>query len=87
MANVGPQHAQWAETGSVHYVTSTNQEAIDGVRRLARSEGLICSLEAGHAVAYALKLLPTLSADQDVVVGITGRGTRALDRIAVEQED
>ena len=87
MANVGPQHAQWAEAGSVHYVTSTNQEAVDGVRRLARSEGLIVSLEAGHAIAYALKLLPTLSPDEDVVVGITGRGTRDLDRIALEEEE
>ena len=87
VANVGPQHAHWAETGAVHYVSATNQEAIDGVRRIARSEGLIASLEAGHAVAYALKLLPTLSPDEHVVVGITGRGTRDLDRIDAEPEE
>lgn len=87
VSNVGPQHARWAEAGDVHYVTSTNQEAIDGARRLARSEGLIVSLEAGHAVAYALKLLPTLSPEEDVVVGITGRGTRDLDRLSVEETE
>ena len=87
VANVGPHHAHWAENGEVHYVTAANREAIDAVHRLATSEGLIVSLEAGHALAYALKLLPTLGADQEVVVGVTGRGTRDLDRLDLEDEE
>lgn len=87
VANVGPHHAYWAEHGEVHYVTAMDHEAIDGVRRLARSEGLIASLEAGHALAYALKLLPTLGPDEAVVVGLTGRGTRDLDRLAIDEEE
>lgn len=80
--NVGPQHARWAETGAVHYVTATNQEAVAAVQRLARQEGILVALEAGHAIAYALKLLPTLHSDEHVVVGVSGSGVRDLERLA-----
>jgi tryptophan synthase beta chain len=80
--NVGPQHAHWAEQGRVHYVAVTDEEAIEGVRKLLEFEGLMVALEAGHALAYALKLLPTLAEDQDVVVGISGGGLRDLHRLA-----
>ncbi len=79
---VGPQHARWAQTGDAHYVTATNQESVAAVRRLARSEGIVVSLEAAHAVAYGLKLLPTLGPDQHVVVGISGSGVHELERLA-----
>jgi tryptophan synthase beta chain len=79
--NTGAQHAHWAETGEVHYVTANDHEAVDAVRRLARTEGILVALEAGHALAYALKLLPTLSADEHVVVAVSGRGSRDLDRL------
>ena len=85
--NVGPQHAQWAEQGRVHYVAVTDDEAIDGVQKLLEFEGILVSLESGHALAYALKLLPTLGEDQDVVVGISGAGTRDLSRLAECIED
>lgn len=84
--NVGPQHAQWAEQGRVHYVAVSDDEAIAAVRQLLEYEGLLVCLEAGHALAYALKLLPTLGEDQDVVVGISGGGLRDLDRL-VELEE
>lgn len=81
MAHVGPQHAHWAEQGRVHYVAIENLEAIRAVRRVLSEEGINISLESGHAVAYALKLLPTLSSDKDVVVGISGAGMRDTERI------
>lgn len=86
VANVGPQHAHWAESGAVNYVTATDDEAVDAVRRLARSEGLLISLEAGHAVAHALKILPRLGREQDVLVGISGSGVHDLERIPPDEE-
>ncbi len=83
MPNVGPQHAHWAEQGRVHYVAVTDEEAIDGVKKLLEYEGILVALESGHAIAYALKLLPTLAEDQDVVVGVTGGGMRDLQRLAI----
>ncbi|MGM0557722.1 MAG: pyridoxal-phosphate dependent enzyme [Myxococcota bacterium] len=87
MAHVGPQHARWAETGRVHYVPVENVDAIRAVRRVMVEEGINVSLESGHALAYALKLLPTLSSDRDVVVGISGAGMRDIERIRRRLEE
>lgn len=85
--NVGPQHAAWAESGEVHYVTVTDADAMAAARQLLQSEGVLVSLEAAHAVAYALKLAPTLGADETIVVGISGSGMRDLDRLADTETD
>lgn len=81
VANVGPQHAQWAEQGRVHYVAVEDREAYQAVQKLLREEGLLVSLESGHALAYAFKLLPTLEVGQDILVGISGAGERDLLRL------
>lgn len=86
VANVGPQHAHWAEQGRVHYVAVEDREAYTAVQRLLRDEGLLVSLESGHALAYALKLVPTLDADQNIVVGISGAGERDLERLKAFRE-
>lgn len=82
MPHVGPQHAQWAAEGRVHYVSVTDNQASTAVNRLARSEGILVSLESGHALAYALRLAPTLAADEHIVVGISAGGVRDLERLA-----
>lgn len=86
MAHVGPQHARWAETGRVHYVAVENISALRAVRRVMAEEGINVSLESGHALAYALDLLPTLPGDKDVVVGISGAGMRDIERIRQRTE-
>ncbi len=78
--NAGPQHADWAERGRVHYVSVTDEDACQAVQLLARTEGLLICLEAGHALAYALKVAATLGSDEHVVIGITGSGERDFDR-------
>ncbi len=75
---VGPHHADWSETGKVLYASIADHEARDAVTRVAREEGVLCSLEAGHALAYALRLLPTLPREKNVVVGVSGLGLKDL---------
>jgi tryptophan synthase beta chain len=87
MAQVGPQHSRWAETGRVHYVAVENVDAIRAVRKIMVDEGINVSLESGHALAYALKLLPTLESDKDVVVGVSGAGMRDIERIRRRLEE
>ena len=76
---VGPEHAHLKDTGRVRYVTATDREALDAFRLLCRHEGIIPALESSHALAYALRLLPTLRADQTVLVNLSGRGDKDLD--------
>ena len=84
MPVVGPQHARWLEDGRVEYRAVENSDAIAAVRRLAAGAGLQVSLEAGHAVAYALELLGQTEADENVIVGLSGSGMRDLERLARE---
>jgi tryptophan synthase beta chain len=76
---VGPEHAFLKDTGRVDYVTVTDREALDAFGLLCRQEGIIPALESAHALAYALKLLPSLKARETVLVNLSGRGDKDLD--------
>jgi len=79
---VGPEHAYWKETGRVRYTTCSDDEAIDALVTLSRSEGIIPALESAHAVAEAIRLAPTLPADRIVLVNLSGRGDKDCNEIA-----
>ena len=49
---------------------------------LARTEGIIPAIESSHAVAHAMKLAPTMDADQMIVITISGRGDKDCAAIA-----
>ena len=55
---IGPEHAYLKDTGRAEYVPATDQEALDALQLLSRTEGIIPALESAHAVAYAAKLAP-----------------------------
>lgn len=78
---VGPEHAYLKYTGRAEYVPATDQEALDALQLLSRTEGIIPALESAHAVAYAAKLAPELSADQIIVVNLSGRGDKDVSQI------
>ncbi|MCD4823890.1 MAG: tryptophan synthase subunit beta [Phycisphaerae bacterium] len=78
---VGPEHSYWRDTGRVRYTTCSDDEAIDALMTLCRSEGIIPALESSHAVAEAIKIAPTLKADQIVLVNLSGRGDKDCNEI------
>jgi len=78
---VGPEHAWLKETGRAEYVAVTDQEALDALGLTARIEGLIPALESAHAMAYVLRLAPTLPRDARIVVGLSGRGDKDVDTV------
>jgi tryptophan synthase beta chain len=77
----GPQLAHWAEQRTIEVAAVTDQQALHAARALLAAEGILASLEAAHAVAHALELLPTLPDGADVIVGLSGEGSRDLGRI------
>lgn len=79
---VGPEHAWLKELGRVCYVAATDDEALQGFHALIRAEGIIPALESSHALAYAMKLAPTLRADQRLVVNLSGRGDKDIYTVA-----
>jgi len=79
---VGPEHSWLKDLGRAEYTTVTDDEALAAFRTLTRSEGIIPALESSHAVAYALKLAPTLPSDHIMVVNLSGRGDKDLHTVA-----
>ena len=79
---VGPEHAYLKDIGRAEYVSITDTEALAAFHRLCRTEGIIPALESAHAVAYAMKLAPTLRADQHLLVNLSGRGDKDIGTIA-----
>lgn len=79
---VGPEHAWLKDMGRVDYVSITDDEALQGFHALTRMEGIIPALESSHALAYTMKLAPTMSKDQILVVNLSGRGDKDMHTIA-----
>jgi tryptophan synthase beta chain len=79
---VGPEHSYYKETGRFEYAAVTDAEALEAFQTLARQEGLMPALESAHAVAYAMRLAPTLPRDQVIVVGLSGRGDKDVQVVA-----
>ncbi len=79
---VGPEHAWLKDTGRAQYVAVTDAEALEGLKLLSETEGIIPALESAHAVAYAAKLAPTILREQVIVVNLSGRGDKDMQTVA-----
>ncbi|PTB85781.1 tryptophan synthase subunit beta [Pseudidiomarina aestuarii] len=79
---VGPEHAWLKDIGRAQYVTVTDTEALDAFHELTRTEGIIPALETSHALAYVSKLAPTMSADQSILINVSGRGDKDMHTVA-----
>ena len=73
---VGPEHAYLHDIGRAQYVPITDDEAVNAFEYLAKTEGIIPAIESSHAVAYAMKLAPTMDKDKIIVVTVSGRGDK-----------
>ncbi len=79
---VGPQHSYLKDLGRVQYDSVNDQESLDAFMRLSRVEGIIPALESAHAVAWAMRKAPTLTAEQTILVNLSGRGDKDADYVA-----
>jgi tryptophan synthase beta chain len=79
---VGPEHAWLKDTGRAEYVTIDDKEALAAFHDLCHYEGIIPALESAHAVAYAVKLAPTLPKDRILLVNLSGRGDKDMHTVA-----
>jgi tryptophan synthase beta chain len=79
---VGPEHAWLKDSGRAEYVSVTDDEALNAFHTLTRKEGIMPALESAHAVAYALKLAPTLRKGQVLLVNLSGRGDKDMNTVA-----
>ncbi|WP_166239558.1 tryptophan synthase subunit beta [Paenibacillus turpanensis] len=78
---IGPEHSYLKDTGRADYVPVTDSEALEALQLLSRKEGIIPALESAHAIAHVLKLAPTMSRDEMIVVNLSGRGDKDVESI------
>ncbi len=76
---VGPEHAWLMLTERAEYVSVTDDEALDGLKLLSETEGIIPALETAHAIAYAAKIAPTMRPDETILIGLSGRGDKDVE--------
>jgi tryptophan synthase beta chain len=79
---IGPEHAWLHDSGRVEYVSATDTEALDAFQKCAQLEGILPALEPSHALAYVLKLAPTLPRNHLLVMNLCGRGDKDIFTIA-----
>ena len=79
---IGPEHAYLHDIGRAEYVAITDEEAVEAFEYLSRMEGIIPAIESAHALAYAMKIAPTMSKDKIIIVTVSGRGDKDCAAIA-----
>ena len=79
---IGPEHAMLQAEKRAEYVAITDEEAVNAFEYLSKTEGIIPAIESSHAIAYAMKYVPTLDKDKIVVVNVSGRGDKDVAAIA-----
>jgi tryptophan synthase beta chain len=79
---VGPEHAWLSTIGRAEYRAVTDAQAMDALRLLSRTEGIIPAIETAHALHGALELGRELGPDGIVLVSLSGRGDKDMETAA-----
>jgi tryptophan synthase beta chain len=79
---VGPEHSYLKDTGRAEYVAVSDREALDGFRLLSRLEGIIPALETAHAVSWIASQKGRWSADEPVLLCVSGRGDKDVAQVS-----
>ncbi len=83
-ASIGPEHAALHDAGRAEYVSQDDAATLEAVVKLARTEGILPALESAHAVAECLRIAPSFSPRDILVVNLSGRGDKDMGIIARE---
>lgn len=81
-AAIGPEHAMLHDQGRVTYVSIDDEQALEGFQLLSKLEGIIPALETAHAIADAVRIAPTMTPDQVILVNLSGRGDKDIFSVA-----
>lgn len=79
---IGPEHAYFRDQKIAEYVAVTDQQALEGMQLLARTEGIIAALESSHAVYQAVQVAREMSRDAILVINISGRGDKDMEQVS-----
>jgi tryptophan synthase beta chain len=80
---IGPEHAYLAELGRAQYGSATDEEVLDALQLLARTEGIIPALEPAHALAWLVRATGAgeVPAGSSVLLTMSGRGDKDAEHV------
>jgi tryptophan synthase beta chain len=78
---IGPEHSWLHDTGRVTYQPITDKEALEAFQLCTRLEGIIPALESAHGLAQVMKIAPTMSKDETIVLCLSGRGDKDVESV------
>lgn len=81
---IGPEHSHLFDSGRVSYRAISDAQAMEGVKLLSATEGIIPALETAHALAFLEELMPETEKGELVVLNCSGRGDKDMDTISSE---
>jgi tryptophan synthase beta chain len=79
---IGPEHSYWRDLQRVHYVSASDDDALEAFRLCSRLEGIIPALETAHAIAHVVQLAPKRSKSDVIVLNMSGRGDKDCYEVA-----
>ncbi len=79
---VGPEHANWHDSGRVTYARVDDREALRAFHLLAELEGIVPALETAHALAYVNNVAGRFAPTKAIVVNLSGRGDKDVAEVA-----
>jgi len=78
---VGPELAEMMEDKRLQLDSATDDEALDSLQLLTRTEGIIPALESSHALAAGLRIDKDMRPDQIVAINLSGRGDKDMNTV------
>ncbi len=76
---VGPEHSWLKDLGRAQYHGVTDSEAMEAMKLLSQTEGIIPAIETAHALAGIPHLAKILPAGASVLVNLSGRGDKDME--------
>jgi tryptophan synthase beta chain len=80
-ASIGPEHAYLHDLGRVEYVSASDEEALEAFQKLSEITGIIPALETSHGIAHAIKIAPSMSPNEIMIVNVSGRGDKDVNQV------
>ncbi len=75
---IGPELSYLHDTGRVTFTSVTDQQTLDALQMLAKTEGILAALESSHAVAHGIQIASQMNPNQVVVINVSGRADKDL---------
>ncbi|NDE89128.1 MAG: tryptophan synthase subunit beta [Micrococcales bacterium] len=78
---VGPEHSWLKDLQRAEYFGVTDDEAMQALKALAETEGIIAAIETAHALAGIIKEGNRLPAGSNILVNLSGRGDKDMETV------